>query len=68
MLAAAFVGWGIIDFIILLIILAAVVAVAVVVIRYGFGINIPPWVVKVFWIVVAAVVAIVAIRVLVALW
>lgn len=43
------------------IVIAAVIAIGIVVTRQ-MGISIPPWIVSIFWIIVAAAVGIVAIR------
>lgn len=60
------VGWGFAEFIIAIVILAAIVAVMYVALRQ-FGVGIPPWVIQIFWILVVAVVAILAIRFLMSL-
>ncbi len=59
-------GWGIGEFVIAIIIVAAIVAVLFIALRQ-FGITIPAWVIQVFWVLVAAVVCIVAIRFLLSL-
>jgi hypothetical protein len=59
-------GWGIVQIVIAIIVIAAVVGIMYVCLQQ-FGIQIPPFVVKIFWIVVAAVVGILAIRFLLTL-
>ncbi len=54
-------GVGIVHLIIIAIVLAAIIGVAMICCRAA-GINIPPWVVQIGWIVVVVIVAIVAIR------
>lgn len=54
-------GWGIGEIVIAVIVIAAVVGVMYVALQQ-FGVSIPPFVVKIFWIVIAAIVAILAIR------
>ncbi len=54
-------SWGIGDIVIAIVIIAAVVGVMYVALQQ-FGVTIPPFIVKIFWIVVAAIIAIVAIR------
>ena len=49
------------DLLIAVVILAACIGITYVALRV-FGITIPEWVIKIFWIVVAAIVAIAAIR------
>lgn len=53
--------YSLVEIIVGIIVLAAVIAILLVALK-AFGITIPPWVVQIFWIVVVAVVAIVAIR------
>jgi hypothetical protein len=55
--------WGLVDFIIAIIIIAGAVGILLVVLGVA-GVQIPPWVVKIFWIVVACAVGIFAIRLL----
>jgi uncharacterized membrane protein YbhN (UPF0104 family) len=55
--------WGIGDFAIALIVICAICAVAYVALNY-FDVTIPPWVVRIFWILVVAFVCIAAIRLL----
>jgi len=55
--------WGIGEFAIALVVVCAIVAVAYVALNY-FGITIPDWVVRIFWILVVAFVCIAAIRLL----
>lgn len=54
-------AWGFVDFLIFIVIVAACIALMYVALRQ-FGVQIPPWVMQVFWIVVVAVVVIFAIR------
>jgi hypothetical protein len=58
--------WGIGEISVTIIIVAAIIAVVFVITR-AMGVPIPGWVITVFWIVVAAFVAIVAIRFLLTL-
>lgn len=60
------VGWGFTELIIAIIVLIAVFAVLAVYLKHS-GVQLPPWLVQIFWIVVAAVVAILAIRFLMSL-
>ena len=46
------------------IVLAAVIAVVVVAIR-AMGVNIPAWAVQIFWIVIIAIVALIAVAILI---
>lgn len=59
-------AWSIGDIVIAIVIIAAVVAVMYIALRQ-FGVAIPPWVIQIFWVVVVAVVAILAIRFLLSL-
>ncbi len=61
-----FFGWTFPEFLIAVVIVAAVVAVVFAALR-EFGIEIPPFVVRVFWIVCCAVLAVFAIRLLLSL-
>lgn len=54
-------AWGIADFLVLIVLLGAAIAITYVALNY-FGVAIPDWVIKIFWIVVVAAVAIFAIR------
>ena len=54
-------SWDILHIIIAIIIIAAAVGIMYVVLQV-FGVSIPQWVVKIFWIVIAAVVGILAIK------
>lgn len=54
-------AWGIGDVAIAIVIIAAIVAIMYVALRV-FGVAIPSWVIQIFWIVVVAIVAIIAIR------
>lgn len=53
-----------ISWVLTLIIVAAVVAIALVAIR-AMGVDVPPWVVQILWILVIAIVAVAAIKFLV---
>ncbi len=66
LLAAAVGGWSIGEIVIAIVVIAAVVAVCYVALNQ-FGVAIPPWVIRIFWICVVAVVAIFAIRFLLSL-
>lgn len=59
-------GWGIGEIVIAIIVIAAVVGVLYVALSQ-FGVVIPPFVVKIFWIVVCAVLAVLVIRFLLSL-
>jgi hypothetical protein len=62
LLALAPVGaWGIGEWIIAIIVIAACVGVMYVALNY-FGVQIPPWAIRIFWIVVVACVAVFAVR------
>ncbi len=62
LLALAPVGtWGIGDFLIAIVVIAAAVGITYIALRV-FGVTIPGWLVQIFWICIAAVVAIFAIR------
>ncbi len=54
-------GYGLVHLVILAIIVCAVVGIALVAIRAS-GVPIPGWAVQIFWIVVVAIVAILAIK------
>jgi hypothetical protein len=54
-------GWSLMQIIITIIVIAACIGIMFVALRQ-FGVQIPPFVVTIFWIVVAAFVAIFAIR------
>ncbi len=54
-------AWGIVDVLKLIVVIAACIGIVYVALRV-FGVTIPPWVVQIFWIVVAAFVAIFAIN------
>ena len=60
-LAAGPGGWGLVDILIVVVIVAACVALVYVALQY-FGIAIPPAVTRIFWIVVVAVLVILAIK------
>lgn len=53
--------WGPVDWLVAVVIIAACIGIAVVALRV-FDVTIPAWAVQIFWIVVAACVAILAIR------
>lgn len=53
--------WGIGDFLIAIVVIAAAVGITYIALRV-FGVTIPGWLVQIFWICIAAVVAIFAIR------
>jgi len=59
--AGRFGGWGLGEFLIAIVVIGAAVALMYVALQQ-FGITIPPWVVKVFWICVVCMVVIFAIR------
>ncbi len=59
-------GYSLVHLVIVAIIVCGVVAVGVIVIR-AMGLNIPAWVVQIFWVVVAVVVGILAIHVIVSM-
>jgi hypothetical protein len=59
--AQGFRGWGIGELAIAIIIVIAVIAVVFIFIRQS-GVPIPPWVIQLFWIIVACLVCIGAIR------
>ena len=60
-------AWGFGDILVAVIVFFAVVAIAYLIITKGFGMTIPAWLVQVFWIVIAAVVGILAIRIVLSL-
>ncbi len=60
-LLAQIVGWSLGQIIIAVIVVAACIGILVVACKQ-FGVAIPDWAIKIFWIVVVACVAIVAIR------
>jgi hypothetical protein len=59
-------GAGIIQLVIIAIIIAGVVGIAIVVARAA-GVNVPPWAIQIFWIVIAVLVGVVAIKFLASL-
>ena len=63
-LAQIVAGYSIPQFMIILIVACAVIGIAMIAIRQT-GIQIPPWVIQILWIVLVAIVAVVAIRFLV---
>jgi len=66
MLLAQIAGYTLVHWIVIVIIVAAVIGVMYVILGQ-MGVAIPPWLVKIFWILVAAVVGIVAIKFLLSL-
>jgi hypothetical protein len=56
-----FAAWGVVDFLILIVVIAACVGLMYVALQQ-FGVAIPPFVVKCFWIVVCAALVIFCIR------
>lgn len=60
-LAQALAGWSFAQLAIAVVIVAAVIALVFIAVRQ-FGVQIPAWVVQVFWVLVVAVVIIFAIR------
>lgn len=61
LLAGPAAGWGLVDILILIVIIAACVALVYAALQQ-FGIAIPPAVTRIFWIVVIAVLVILAIK------
>lgn len=59
-------GLGIVQILIIIIVIAACIGILWVALRQ-FGVSIPPFVVQIFWIVVCAVIAILAIKVILGL-
>ena len=59
-------GYGLAQIVLAVIIIAALIAICVVAVR-GMGLTIPPWAVQIFWIVVIAIVAIVAVKIVLSL-
>jgi len=55
-------GWSITDWLIALIVIGGCVGIVFILFRYVFQIEIPAWVVMIFWIVVACIIGIGAIR------
>lgn len=53
-------NWTFVGILKAIVIVAACVAIVYIALRV-FGVTIPPWVVQIFWVVVAAVIAIIAI-------
>jgi hypothetical protein len=67
---AAFAGaasWSVVDIVIATIVIVAVIAILYIALNQ-FGVQIPQFVVRIFWIIVVAVIAILAIKFLVSLW
>ncbi len=60
-------GGTIVHWVVLIIIICAVVGIMFVALR-EFGVTIPDFVVKIFWIVIAAVLAIAAIKLILSMW
>jgi len=54
-------GYDLIHWVLIAIVLAGIIGIALVVIRQA-GVAIPGWVIQIFWIVLAVVVAVIAIR------
>jgi hypothetical protein len=54
-------GWDIGSILIAIVVIAAAVGILFIVLRV-FGVTVPPWLVQIFWVVVAAFVAVMAIR------
>jgi len=54
-------GYSIVNLLILAIVVAAVIGITVIIVRQ-MGVPIPDWIVKIFWIVVAVLVGIFAIK------
>lgn len=59
--------WSILAILIAIVVIAAGVAIVYVALR-KFGVTIPDWVVQIFWILVVAVVAILALKFLWSMW
>ncbi len=57
----SYTAWSIADWAVFIVVVAAVVGIVAVVLRV-FGVTIPEWVVKILWIVLGAVIAVLAIR------
>lgn len=53
--------WGVADFAVAVVIIAALIALVWIALA-EFNVGVPPWVIKVFWVVVVAAVVIFAIR------
>lgn len=66
LLANAVATWTLGEILIAIVVVGAVVGIVYLALQF-FGVSVPPVVVKIFWIVVIAVVAIIAIRFLLAL-
>ncbi len=60
---ASLASWSIADIAIAVIVIAAIVAIVFIALRQ-YGVSIPPWIVQVFWVLIAAFVCIFAIRLL----
>ncbi len=67
LLAAGFLGIDFVHLAVGIVIVAAIVALVCIYLRVA-NVTIPPWVVQVFWVIVAAVVIIVAIHLIASLW
>lgn len=61
LIAQGIAGWTILHYIVVFIVVCAAIGIMYVALA-KFGVTIPDWVVKIFWIVVVAFVAIVAIK------
>lgn len=66
-LAQILIGFNIVHWVILIIVVAAIIGILFVALRQ-FGIAIPAWLIQVFWIVVAAIVCIGAIKLIASMW
>ena len=66
-MVAQVVGGSILQWVILVIVVAAVIGIVLVALR-KFGVAIPDWAVQIFWIVVVAIVAIGAIKIVMGLF
>lgn len=56
-------GWSILSLLILIVVVAAGITVVVIALR-RFEVKIPDWVVQIFWVLVVAVVAVLALKLL----
>jgi hypothetical protein len=61
LLAQAFAGFGLVHWGILIIVIAAVVGIVMIFLRQA-GVTIPPFIIQVLWVVLAAIVCIAAIK------
>ena len=67
MLAQVGFGWSLGEVLIAIVIIAAIVAVVYVALK-GFGIPVPPWAIQILWIVLLAVLAVFAIKLILSMW